>query len=222
MASFQKKTISKGQTVANRLKNSRIEQSFSLDDVSQKTQIQKKYLEVLESGKYHDLPGDIYVRNWIKLYAEFLSLPVNELLIEYKLEKTVGQKFSKNIYQEQKNKWKFLGPHLIRRAVVVVVVLIVLGYLAWEINNIISPPEVSIFQPADNTKTTESVIVISGQTEKEIQLSINNELVLLDGDGSFSQEVNLSLGLNNLTINAKKKHSKVRVIEFSILRESIE
>ncbi|MCB9803085.1 helix-turn-helix domain-containing protein [Candidatus Nomurabacteria bacterium] len=222
MSNFQKKTISKGQTVANRLKNSRLEKSLSLDDVSEQINVQKKYLEILESGNYQDLPGDIYVRNWIKLYGNFLSVPVNELLLDYKLEKTLGQKFTAVQNKNKKYHWKFLGPHLLKRALVVFVVLVVLGYFAWEINNIVSPPQVKVFQPENNTKTTESVILISGQTEKEIQLSINGELILLDAEGNFSKEVNLSLGLNNLVINAKKKHSKKRVIELNILRESTE
>lgn len=222
MSSFQKKTISKGQTVANRLKNARLEKSLSLDDVSLKINVQKKYLEILEDGIYQSLPGDIYVRNWIKLYGNFLSLPVNELLLDYKLEKTLGQKFTAVQNKNKKYHWKFLGPHFIKRAIVVFVVLLVLGYFAWEINNIVSPPVVEIYQPANNTKTTESAIVITGKTEKEIQLSINGELILLDAEGKFSKELNLSLGLNNLVINAKKKHSKIRVIELNILREKVE
>ena len=65
-------------------------------------------------------------------------------------------------------------------------------------------------------------MVIKGQTKPEVQLTINNELVLLDENGSFSQTINLINGLNNLEISAKKKHSKTKIIEIAILRESLE
>ncbi len=222
MATFQKKTINKGQTVGNRLKNARLEQSLSLADVQTKIGVQKKYLEFLESADYDSLPGDVYVRNWLKLYGKFLNLNVNELLLDYKLEKSVGQKFVTVEEKKQTKIWQFLGPQFLKKLLVAFIVLSVFSYLAWEINNIISPPKITITQPADNTKTTASSIVVSGQTEKEIQLNINGELVLLDTDGNFSKEVNLSLGLNNLLINAKKKHSKIRVVELKVLRESTE
>ena len=222
MATFQKKTINKGQTIANRLKNTRLDQGLSLSDVQSKIGVQKKYLEFLESANYDSLPGDVYVRNWLKLYGKFLNLNVGELLTDYKLEKSVGQKFIDLEEKKQKKIWQFLGPQFLKKALVAFLVLVVLAYLAWEINNIVSPPKVSIFQPDNNTKTTASSIVISGQTEKEIQLNINGELVLLDADGNFSKEVNLSLGLNNLLINAKKKHSKIQVVELQVLRESTE
>ncbi|MBP9802031.1 helix-turn-helix domain-containing protein [Patescibacteria group bacterium] len=222
MATFQKKTINKGQTVANRLKNARLEQSLSLNDVQTKIGVQKKYLEFLESADYDSLPGDVYVRNWLKLYGKFLNLNVSELLVDYKLEKSVGQKFVAVEERKEKKIWQFLGPQFLKKVSVAFIVLAVLSYLAWEINNIISPPKITITQPNDNTKTTASSIMVSGQTEKEIQLNINGELVLLDTDGNFSKEVNLSLGLNNLLINAKKKHSKIRVVELKVLRESTE
>jgi len=76
-----------------------------------------------------------------------------------------------------------------------------------------------VFSPNNNLKTGVSSIDIEGQSEPEVQLFINNELVLLDEDGKFITNVALSLGLNNLEINAKKKHSKTRTIYLNILRE---
>jgi hypothetical protein len=52
-------------------------------------------------------------------------------------------------------------------------------------------------------------------------MTINNEKVLLDEDGNFEQTVNLVVGLNNLQISAKKKHSKINNLEWMILRENL-
>jgi hypothetical protein len=45
---------------------------------------------------------------------------------------------------------------------------------------------------------------------------------LLDEQGNFIKNINLSTGLNNLEISAKKKHSRAQVIEIVVLRESAE
>ncbi len=221
MVNFQKKTISQGQTVNNRLKQKRQEQGFSLEQVASTTKIQIKYLEHLEAGDYQTLPGEIYVRTWIKLYADFLSLPSRELLSDYKKEKTVVDQFKDEELKKESKLIKYLGPHFLRKILLAGVILLALGYLAWELNNIIAPPEVTILSPENNLKTGVSSIDIEGKSEPEVQLFINNELVLLDEQGNFKTNVALSLGLNNLEINAKKKHSKTMTVYLNILREEV-
>ncbi|MBT4349622.1 helix-turn-helix domain-containing protein [bacterium] len=231
MASWQRKKISKGQTIADRFKKTRLEQDLSLTDVHQATKIQIKYLEALEDGDYQALPGEIYIRTWIKIYSEFLNLPKHELLADYKLEKIIRaktdqpEKVSKQTsskFSFKKRLMKILRPYFLKRAAIVLILLIFLSYLAWEINNIVSPPFINITDPANNIKTIDSSIDIIGQTEPEVQLMINNELVLLDKQGYFIENINLSPGLNKLQISAKKKHSRAQVVELKILRETAE
>ncbi|KKP90919.1 MAG: Cell shape defining protein RodZ [Parcubacteria group bacterium GW2011_GWA2_36_10] len=221
MVNFQRKTISQGQTVNNRLKQSRQEQGLSLEQVSAATKIQIKYLEHLEVGDYQALPGEIYIRTWLKLYADFLALPSRELLSDYKKEKVVGDQFKDEELKKENKFAKYLGPHLVRKILLAAVVLLALSYLVWEINNIISPPKVEIFSPSADLKTGASSVDIEGKSEPEVQLFINNELVLLDEQGNFKTNVALSIGLNNLEINAKKKHSKTQTIYLNILREEV-
>lgn len=222
MASFKRKTISQGQTVADKLRRARLEKNLTLEDLAKKTKIQIKYLEALENGDYASLPGDVYVRTWLKLYSQELDISPHELLSDFKIEKQVGNK-NQVIKNKSKFDWhKFLKPKFLKWAVIGLVFLIFIGYLAWEINNIIAPPEVLISEPVNNYRTTESSITIIGQTQAEVQVKINNEIILLDDQGNFSQTINLAIGLNNLEISAKKKHSKTNNLELVILRENTE
>ena len=52
--------------VGKRLRSARIEKGYTLDDLQQITKIQKRYLLALEQGKFDELPGDFYVRGFIK------------------------------------------------------------------------------------------------------------------------------------------------------------
>lgn len=224
MASFRHKKISRGQTLADKLNKARLEQELSLEEAQEATKIQIKYLEILESGNYGQLPGDIYAKAWIKLYADFLGLDSGELLADYKIEKTVSSKLVK-INQPKKtrdfSKYNILKPKVLKVTAITILVLTLLGYLGWELNNIITPPPVEITEPSNNFKTTESSVVVSGQTQPEVSLTINNETVLLDGEGGFSKTINLVVGLNNLYISAKKKHSRTNNLELIILREDL-
>ena len=225
MQRFKRKQISKGQTLGARLKQARLDKEFSLEEVHSGTSIQIKYLEILESGDYHLLPGDIYAKAWIKAYAGFLEIPSQELLFDYKVEKNVSEKISsvnRPVRVKKTFKPNFLGPRVLKVFVIALVIVALLGYLGWELYNIVAPPQVIILEPGDDFRTTESRVIIKGETQPEVTLTINNEAVLLDHDGNFNQEINLIIGLNNLQISAKKKHSRINTLELDILREAIE
>ncbi|WP_223588451.1 helix-turn-helix domain-containing protein [Neobacillus bataviensis] len=72
--------------LGNRLKEARIEKGFSLDDLQTMTKIQKRYLISIEEGNYSSMPGNFYVRAFIKQYAEALNLNPDEIFETYKSE----------------------------------------------------------------------------------------------------------------------------------------
>ncbi|MCL6571215.1 MAG: DUF4115 domain-containing protein [Bacillus sp. (in: Bacteria)] len=72
--------------LGNRLKEARIAKGLSLDDLQSMTKIQKRYLTGIEEGNHASMPGNFYVRAFIKQYAEALSLNPDELFEAYKNE----------------------------------------------------------------------------------------------------------------------------------------
>ncbi|WP_066068744.1 helix-turn-helix domain-containing protein [Neobacillus soli] len=72
--------------LGNRLKEAREANGLSLDDVQILTKIQKRYLTGIEEGNYSSMPGNFYVRAFIKQYAEALSLNPDEIFETYKNE----------------------------------------------------------------------------------------------------------------------------------------
>lgn len=66
------------------LQKARLEKGISLEDLQETTKIRKKYLENIEEGNYKALPGNFYVRAFIKSYAEAVGLDPNEVLRMYK------------------------------------------------------------------------------------------------------------------------------------------
>jgi cytoskeletal protein RodZ len=72
--------------LGNRLKEARLAKGLSLDDLQSMTKIQKRYLIGIEEGNYASMPGNFYVRAFIKQYAEALSLNPDEIFETYKGE----------------------------------------------------------------------------------------------------------------------------------------
>jgi cytoskeletal protein RodZ len=66
------------------LKKARLEKGISLEDMQETTKIRKRYLEAIEDGNYKVLPGNFYVRAFIKSYSESVGLDPNEVLSLYR------------------------------------------------------------------------------------------------------------------------------------------
>jgi len=70
-------------TLGKTLKDARIAKGFTLDDLQQATKIQKRYLIAIEDQNFDELPGDFYVRAFIKQYADMVDLDGAELLKQF-------------------------------------------------------------------------------------------------------------------------------------------
>ncbi len=69
------------------LKEARVENNLSLDDIQEITKIQKRYLVAIEHDDYHALPGRFYARAFIKEYAQAVGIDANEILQEFDEDK---------------------------------------------------------------------------------------------------------------------------------------
>lgn len=59
--------------IGKRLKQARETLGLSLADIEAQTRIHKKYLEAIENGQFDLLPGPIYVRSYIRSYANVVG-----------------------------------------------------------------------------------------------------------------------------------------------------
>ena len=96
----------------------------------------------------------------------------------------------------------------------------VIFYLIWQINQITKAPEINLIYPQTDLTVYQDSIIITGSTEAEVILKINDQNILLSEENKFSQTLSLQLGLNVITIEGKKKYSKTQVIERKIIYEN--
>ncbi|HCX27977.1 MAG TPA: hypothetical protein DHI91_02450, partial [Candidatus Portnoybacteria bacterium] len=97
------------------------------------------------------------------------------------------------------------------------ILLVVGGYLFYQLHFLISPPRLSIFEPAEDLTTDQASLIIKGQAERGAQLTINGQVTYIDKDGNFEQPVNLIQGINSIKIEAANRFGKSRSVVRQIM-----
>lgn len=120
-------------SVGQILQQRRKELGLSIQDVQVKTRISSKFLMALENDDFGKIPGEAYVRGFLRLYAENLGIDSNALIAQYGREvggveeETLAEKtepLERDLVKRPRSKWWIL-------AAVAAVTLLLLGYLGW-------------------------------------------------------------------------------------------
>lgn len=74
-------------TIGTTLKEARNKKSISLEDVHSKIKIHPRVLQLLEEEKFDKLPSPMFVKSFLKSYAEYLEVNGEELVSLYEKEK---------------------------------------------------------------------------------------------------------------------------------------
>ena len=69
--------------IGNSLREARLRQGLEIPRIEAETKIRGKYLRALEEEQFEVLPGDTYVKGFLRTYADYLGLDGQLYLDEY-------------------------------------------------------------------------------------------------------------------------------------------
>ena len=211
-------------TLGERLGQIRAERRMSLGEVSRGTRIQAKYLQYLENGEYDKLPAQVYVKGFLRSYANFMGINENPLIKSYERERGIQN----NIKRERENNGSekdgkpfsistfAITPKIITLAVIIILVSGAFFYLYKELDSFISTPRLIVSSPLDNETVEGSQIYIAGKSEKDGRVFINEQPVVVNDEGEFKEGIGLQNGLNIVTIRAVNRFDKETIKTLSI------
>jgi cytoskeletal protein RodZ len=213
MNGFTKKSV-RTLTLGEKLKKLRSEKRMSIGEASRFTRIQQSYLEYLEEGLWDKLPADVYVKGFLRSYADFLGVDEKILIRLYEREKGIKQNLSKD--NSEKNKKKrpinispfIFTPRKILVSVITILIVFGLFLLYREINSFANSPSLIILSPQNNIQTDENSIYVEGLTDKDVYLYINGQSIFVGDDGRFKEKLTLQSGLNTINVKAVNKFDK--------------
>lgn len=221
MAIFCLKNLEPLTRVGERLKKMRADQNLSLADISKKTRIPLKYLEAIESGNFKDLPQTKAHRlAYLREYAKALNLNPASFLYQFSQESEAN-------FVAPATPGRFARPwlfsslsNIFKKTVIAVLLVGFLGYLVWQVNGILQSPKLIVFTPMDGYISSHLTTLVQGETEKEVKLTINGKEIRPNDAGRFEISLDLSNGVNTITISAIKKHGKTTTITRHVMVKS--
>ena len=75
------------EKVGGILKGTREAKSVSLEEISNRSKISRRFLEAIERGDYSLLPSDMFIRSFIRQYAQIVGLEGEEMVELYRRER---------------------------------------------------------------------------------------------------------------------------------------
>lgn len=136
--------------IGDTLRNQRESLGLTLNDVEHYTHVRLHYLQSIENGNFKELPSFVQSRGMIEIYARFLDLDADKLLLRFadglqsqhadrvaKKETSVAKKKAKKPRKPKKAaSWKrFLTPDLLIGSSVILVLVI---FAIWSTSQVIS------------------------------------------------------------------------------------
>ena len=65
------------------LKHERELRGVPLDEIAESTKISLRFLRALEENRFEDLPGEVFVKGFIRSYGQAIGSNVDELMAAY-------------------------------------------------------------------------------------------------------------------------------------------
>ena len=151
------------------------------------------------------MPAPVFTRGFIKNYAEFLGLDVQEVLAFFRREfdeRKAKKKPSLKPPQPIRKTLEIFTPSNFIITIVSILVIGFLGYLYIQYRSYSKSPELFISKPTDRVQQTLSYTEVVGKTDEDAIVKVNGQTIRSAGNGNFSVTVDLSEGENKIQISA--------------------
>ncbi len=202
------------KTIGQAIKEARTKKSMSLGYLASKTKIKQEFIQAIENEKWLSLPEYPIVTGFVKNIYQALDLDpqsaVALLRRDYPPKKlTINPK-------PDLSKEFIWSPKLTFLTGIALVAVSILGYLVFQYISFISPPKLTIEAPTDGQQVTSSKVTVSGRTDAEATVKVNNQPALVGEDGMFSTEIEVVPDTREIVIIAKSRSGKESVVSRKI------
>lgn len=162
--------------IGSTLRDARVRRDISLQQVEDDTKIRIKYIQAMENEDFDVLPSGMYVKGFLRTYAEYLGIDYQMILDEYNERYGSGEYREHVIQPPQTAKPRPPRKHqsYLYVAILAVAIIAVLAYLGWGNSKSETPTLVttSAMEPATQTAPAAAPVAPPTQTKPAVLESV--------------------------------------------------
>jgi cytoskeletal protein RodZ len=207
------------KTVGEILKKARTDKHISLESVSQRTKINLRYLKAIEDNRFSDLPASAFTKGFMRNYALSIDLNPEHILAVFRRDYDQDEKgriIPRGITKPLNASQRAFNPTTTAILLSAVASLIITGFFIWQIIDFRSAPSLTVSEPSDQLQTT-SPVTVTGKTNPEATITVNNRPVTVREDGAFSTSLPLSPGEHTLVVSARSRNNKTTLEQRTVI-----
>ncbi|MCJ7805353.1 helix-turn-helix domain-containing protein [Patescibacteria group bacterium] len=205
------------KTIGEAIKNARSKKRYSLAKVEDETKIKKEFVEAIENEKWEQLPEYPVLVGFVKNLSRFLGLEERSTVALLRRDYP-PKKLSINPKPDVSSKFSW-SPKLTFFVGIAVVLVAIFGYLAFQYYKFITPPRLSVNEPQQNEVVKVRDFKVFGTTDPDATVRVNNQPALVNDDGSFTVDIAIYEGTNEIVISATSRSGKTTTIHRNIKPE---
>lgn len=201
------------KTVGELLRQERLKQHKSLEQIAEKTKIRPGILDQLEKGEYQFLPSRTYVQGFVKAYAQALKLDVDKALAFFRREYDMQDQEERTPPQPIKRAGPIITPGKLLSVLGTFLLLGFLGVLFWQYQQFAGRPVLIIDAPSDQMVVQQQFVTVTGKTDPDATVLVNGQSVAVTNDGTFQVTLTLREGHNRITVVARNNIGRETILE---------
>jgi cytoskeletal protein RodZ len=190
------------------LQSARLDKEYTIEEISQKTKIPIRFLQAFEQEIPKNFPNEPYCSLMLREYSTYLSLNPDEVVSIFRRD--YANKIKNN---DIKKSFFAFTPQFTYTFFTAILVLLFSGYIFFEYVKYNRPPNLTVDWPKNYSK----IVEISGKTDAESTVKINQDLVVVNQEGVFFKKMELSTGEAKITVESVSPAGK-STIEEKILK----
>lgn len=202
------------KTIGEFLKDGREAKSLSLTYLERKTKIKKDFIQAIEEENWHKLPEFPVVVGFVKNIASALDRDVPQAVAFLKRDYP-PQKEGENAKLPVKERFSWT-PKLTFFAGLVAVSLLVVSYLSIQYFNFVKPPTLAVYTPREGEVVKVGSTEVSGKTDSQATLVVNNQPVIVSDDGKFETQIEVAKETTEIRVSATSRSGKVSTLSRTI------
>lgn len=198
------------KTFGQVIRESRLEKHFTLDDLETATKIRRNFLVAIEKENWGVLPEYPVLQGFVRSIGHALDTDENKLVAFLRRDYPPKQlPVNPKPDIEKKVRW---SPRLTFVLGVLAIMLVVVGYLVYQYSVFVSPPNLVVDNPPDNFVTPELKVTVSGKTSSDATVTVNSQPFVVESDGKFAGEIEITPETNSLEIKATSRAGRASTL----------